>query len=176
MAVVDTAALIARVRAIIDSGAGSIRTIDTARFRADYHAGLSDQEKAKRAVAAAPNGVYDVTARPLGRNGASPPLNHSLELVDVEVVVTVARAATFSEATKDATRDAGIAAAGADFDYLNQALGYPGNVTGAGLVSNLLRADGSPTFNIRTPGNGQPGLIETVTRFRGIAVVQQATS
>lgn len=168
-----------RVREVCDSAAGTLRTISAGRFTADYHDGLSDEEKAKRVTT---NPRFDVRATGLERNPSSPPTLHSLSFYDIEIAIEVSRPLSFSEATSDALRDDVLALAMQDGDVLAQALGYPGNLTttsggtATNLISGLLTHLGSEAGRTQTPTGDRPGLATTIHRFRGTAHVTQATS
>jgi len=177
MAYLDVDKISTQVRSVIAAGAGTVRTIATARFLGDLPPGLTPQQVALRSVV---KPRYDVITRDLGYSEASPPRLHSIAIKHFAVEVRVVRPYTFSEATSDSVRDDAMALAAQDFDVLSQALGYPGNVTISGtdtiVVSGLLEPDGEPSFEPVMPDGDRPGSITTVCTFKGTAIVTQATS
>lgn len=172
----DADSVATRVRQVLAGSAGTVRTIDSTRFLADYHDGLSDQETALRAVV---KPRYDVLVYDDGPSDSSPPLLHSVAIKNIRVVVKLVRSFTFSEATSDSVRDDQTSLATQDYDAISQALGYPGNVTitssTTSIVSNLLTPDGCD-HDVQSPDGDRPGLIRTTCTFKGHAIVTQATS
>lgn len=173
MANLDTDAIETRIRAVLLSGAGTLRTIASGTYLGDYHAGLSAEEKATRVIV---KPRIDVIVRSRGRSPASPPSWHSLVIYDVEAEILVARALTFTEATSDARRTDATALASNDFDVISQALTCA-NLTGVALASNMMTADGGPSWTTNlTPDGDRPGLLETKMTFVGKVPVTQAVA
>ena len=177
MALIDTDAIVSRIRLILEGGAGTVRTIATTRFHGDMPEGLDANEAALRAVV---RPRYEVVVKDLGYSDSSPPLMHSIAIKRIGAEIRVTRPYTFTEATSDSARDDQRALAAQDFDAISQALGYPGNVTIAGtdtvVVSGLLRPDGEPSYDATMPDGDRPGSIVTVCNFTGTAIVTQAIS
>lgn len=171
--------ILTRIREVLESGAGVLRTIASGTYYGDFHEGLSEQEQARRALT---KPRYDVRAVSLTRNEASPPNMHSLGLKNIEIEVKVTRNLTFSEATADALRDDMLALAIQDGDVISQALGYTANLatttsgTATGLVSGVLEYEGSDIGEVETPDGDRPGRAETLHRFTGRVAITQATS
>ena len=178
MANINAAAILTRVREVVDDAAGSLRTISSTRFGESFYIEMSDDEQSRKAVSGP---KYDVRMTGLERHPASSPVNGSTALYNVEIEVTVARHLNVAHAVIDANRDTILAAAMEDGDHIAQALMYPGNLstttggTSTGLASGMLQFEGSDTEVILGAAS-EPSLVRSVHRFRGVAVVTLATS
>ena len=174
MAYIKSEAILTRIREVVDTGAGTGRTINSARFNGDLPEGLDDMENARRAVEVARHEASIIGVR---RSPSSPPELGSLLLYDIDVQVRVIRALTRHEQISDPDRDVLIAQASEDADVLAQALGYPGNLTqtaaaaATDLVSGRLRYVSSKVV-IRGSVNAGAQAIETVHMFAGIAIAR----
>lgn len=176
MAYLNAAAILARIEQVLVDSLGSVRTVPTDRFQADAYAGQPDAEAAIRALVVPTVDVEIVAQRP----HRSPPTMHSMQLRELDVVVTVTRATDATAKIDAATRRALRALAATDADVCAQALGYPGNLTttsagtATGLVTGLLTYLDSVTAT-RFEGETSARTVST-HRFRGIANITQATS
>lgn len=178
MATIAANAIITAVRDVLDSAAGSLRTITAATFDGSAFAGLSDEEKSRLGTVR-PN--FDVRIAGIAPHGSAPPRNNSLGLYAVRVEVVVYRHVGPVHKVTASTRDTAYAAAIEDGDAIAQALEWPGNLTqtsaavATGLVGAKLMYDGSEVSRVDLRDDS-PGLIETIHRFHGIAQVAQAVS
>jgi len=179
MANINVAAIITRVREIVDDAAGSLRTIASARFGESFAVEMTSTEQSRKAVSGP---KYDVRLVSTERHPSNPPVSGSTMIYTVHVEVTVARHLNVSHATIDANRDTILSAAIEDADYLCQALTYPGSMTqtsaavATGLASGCLLFDGSSSEIVLNEAGGHASLVRAVHKFHGIAVVITATS
>lgn len=161
MATLDTATITSRVRAIMETAAGDLRTITADTYRSLANESLSDDELSLRALE---KPRYRIRYTNLSRAPESPPMPSNVKLIDVTMVVTVVRHIPPVANDLDSSIDAIKAAAANDFDVISQALEYPGNVNVAGIVSGMMRSTGSSTVRVQFPQGGdrqQPGIMET---------------
>lgn len=178
MAYIQAAAIITRIREVLEDGRGDLRTVTAGRFAGDLPEGLSIDAEHMRTVTGARCSA-DITAiRP---SPASPPILGNLILYEIDVRVRVIRLITALEQTDDASHDALRALAISDVDIVRQALEYPNNLaaTEAGatcdLVSGLLRYTGATQVVVGEIDSGAQTL-ETVHDFTGTAISRPATS
>jgi len=171
MANIDTDTLLARVRAIVEDGAGSLRTITADTFRGHLYETLGVDAKAVRALVK-PRAEARIVN--LERHPGTTFEMGSFQLYSVELEVLMVRSGHFTHALKDTERDDLKALAARDGDVLRQALGWPGNVTGAGVVSDMLRYESSEVGDIELDDEETGTRIETVHRFVGILNVATA--
>lgn len=178
MAYVAAGAMQTRVREVLQSAAGNLRTITLGTFSGDMPEGLTDMEAARRSAI-----VARVEARMTGmsRSASAPTTLSNVAQYDVEMRVRVTRVLDRTAEIDDATRDAAKAAAMRDADVLAQALGYPGNLsttaagTATGIISGLLTYRDSAS-SVRGPVDDGAGVIETDHRFTAIVRSSPATS
>ena len=179
MPTVATDAILTAVREVIEDGAGSVRTIASG----DY---LVGQVGARSVPGLAHDALIspraDIALTVTGRNGASPPITGSVQLLDVSIVVRLVRSLSAHVVMDHDARQAVRALAARDADVLAQALTWPGNLAqtaaGAptGLVSGCLRTTWrSATGDIEAAGSDSARLVTTHT-FSAIAQVALATS
>ena len=169
MALFDGAAIVARARALLEDGAGTARVIAAGTYLGGLHAALSDEVAAQRAA------VTPIVEANIGapvRNAASPWVNSTVSLLDFDLTVTVFRGADLLADVDDDTRDLLKGAITTDVDRIAQALTWPGNMSGCGLCSDMLRYVGAdpPEAVVR---ESSP-FARVVVRFRGTAKVTQA--
>lgn len=179
MANINVAAIVTRVREVVDDGAGTLRTISSSRFGEKLFREMPDANQSRLAVSGP---KFDVRLTRIERHPNTPPVGGSLALYNVEVEVTVARHLNVTHAIIDANRDTILAAAIEDGDHIAQALMYPGNLTqtaagaATGLASGLLVFDSSDSEVVLSDAAATPSLVRSTHRFRGVAVVTLATS
>ena len=165
MAYLDSAAIIARVRAVLEGGAGSLRTIAAGTYDGEANESLSDSELSMRALI---KPRYRIEVLPEGHASERPAQVGNLDIYDVAITVTLVRSISPEANDSDAAWDAVMAAAGNDGDRIAQALTYPGNMAVGGIVSGVLRYRGSARTRLQFPRGGeqfQPGIVETEHRF-----------
>jgi len=175
MAAWDAEQLLIRIREVLESGAGTLRTISSGTNVANPP-GLDTNEESRRAgVAPVTGSGFPVEARILSvkRSPSGYSVIGNLALYDFEAevraVYPVNTKTTLSSAARD--RITGIAAKHAD--VFAQALGYPGNLTTttAGsptdVISGLLTYLSSDYVWAGNAGEG--GTLTARHRFKGIA-------
>lgn len=171
-------AILTAIREVVEDATGSVRTIADGRFEPGTY---SDQARAAASVLALGNARAEVTISGLRRAPESPPVGGSFALYGLDVEVTVVRNFGVAAEVDTDTRVAIRAAALLDADLLQQALGWPGNLTqtsaavATGLVSGLLRYEGSSPGDFATDSDGN-GVLTSTHRFNGIAKVATPTS
>jgi len=174
---INTDAILTRIRAVIETAAGSLRTITANTYEGSVFDGLDDAEKTKRALY---KPRADATITRIARNPGSPPMYGSLALYDVGVEVLVVRALKPEHKgdtdAANAARDDVKALAINDADVLCQALCTLGNLSAAttGVVSGQLRYE--ETESEAFLDDDDAPRIETRHRFTGIVQVTLATS
>lgn len=177
MANIDCDAIITRVREVLQDGAGSIRTISSARFDGGFYQGMSPEEQSLRALATP---RVEPSVFVTGRNPDSPPINGTLLFYDVTVTVAVVRHLSPTHKLDDAKRDDIKALAANDSDIVAQALCWPGNLTATsggtptGLIGGYLRFEGSDEPEVSL--GDEAGRITSIHRFNGIVRVTPAVS
>lgn len=181
----DAGKLMIRLREVIESSAGTLRTTDTLEFVGGLAPGLDGNEESRRAMRAEASDGFEevlVESRVLSvkRSAASPPVIGNLALYDIEVEVRAVYPINTKALLTDATRDKVAGYAARHADTLSQALGYPGNLTqttagvSTGLVSGLLAYVGS---EYAWAGDaGKAGTLTGRHRFKGIAKSAPAVS
>lgn len=175
MATVASAAIIAAIRAVLEDGAGSVRTIAAGTY-APASVALSDGAAAARALSLP---RAEVVLSPAGRAEGSPPRMGSFQLLELDVEIRVTRSWRAEHNVNDDTRDTLKAAAAADEDVIAQALEWPGNLTTGGgnptgLVSGCLTHESSRV--LEPEFDGTAGRLTSVHTFKGIANVATATA
>ncbi|MDQ3071417.1 MAG: hypothetical protein M3R55_17010 [Acidobacteriota bacterium] len=179
MATIQSAAILLRIRQVLESGAGTLRTIASTRFYGDLPEGLSDSTEQMRGLE---RPRVEARIKSVSRSPASPPITGNIALYDIGIDVEIVRPLTTAEQLTDATRDALRALALDDVDVVRQALEYPGNLTattaGAAtdLVSGLLSYVSSRVEPIGSPINAGAQTLRTVHSFTGIAISRPAIS
>ena len=175
MAYIDAAAILARLRAVLEDGTGALRAIADTTFDGGLYEGLGQGEKSRRAldIARVEAAISRVT-----RNEASPPRYGSLALYDIEVTVRVVRHVPPSTKVNDALRDAVKAAAAQDADIIAQGLCTLGNLDASttGIVSGRLMFEGSDVPEGAFDEDESDGVVETIHLFSGIVEVAQAVT
>jgi hypothetical protein len=175
---INAAAIITRVRELVDDASGTLRTISSSRFGESFYLEMKEEEQARKAVSGP---KFDVRLTTIERHPSSPPISGSTALYNVTVEVTVIRHLNVNHAVIDANRDTILAASIEDGDHIMQALTYPGNMTqtsaavATGLASGVLQYAGSEN-EVLLGAASEPSLVRGVHRFTGVAVVTLATS
>ena len=157
-------AILTAIRDVIEDGAGSRRTIDSARFDGNFYASLARDEQSRRALVTT-RAETDIVSVELSEHTPKQPCNVYLYRVGVEV--SVVRHLNNSHRLIDATRDDTKALSAMDADVLRQALSYPGNLTtdsggnATGLVSGRLIYESSETGIVEIEDNESGRVITT---------------
>jgi hypothetical protein len=179
VAYIKAAAILRRIREVLEEAAGTLRVIPSTRFLGDIPDGLSDEEETRRAlekprIAAA---LVDVT-----RSAASPPVTGNFIIYDVTLDVRIIRTLTTLEQISDDDDETLRALAFEDADVVRQALEYPGNLTqtsaavATDLASGMLSHVRSTQQRARGAVNGGAQTLETIHRFTGYAFARPAVS
>lgn len=178
MAYIPGAALYTRLREVLDDGAGDYRTITSTRFGSGLYEGLDIPAQTLRALV---NPIVEASVVSIRRSPDSPPALHSLQLYEVDVEVTVVRAATLNHKLSTSARDALKGAALVDADALAQALQKSGNLsattagTSTGLITGLLMYTGDSSYSYELGGETS-ARIESTHKFTGVLRADAATS
>lgn len=166
MAYLKTAALITRIREVIEDSRGAMRTVPTGRFSGDMPQGLTEEEQQRRAMV---NPRARVEVNDISRQSQSPPINSNLIFYEVGVTVTVSRLFARDQQLNDDTGDVTQAAGAEDVDIIRQALEWPGNLdyteAGAptGVISGMLSFVSSSSSMIGQIDQGAQRLETTVS-------------
>lgn len=177
MAYIATAAIITRVREVLEDSAGSLRTVPSGRFFGGLPDGLSPDAESMRAISK-PRVESMIVG--MQRSPATPPVVGSLLIYEIDVDVRVIRVVTTLQQLSDDDRVALQALAMEDCDVIRQALEYPGNLTSTtagtptGLASGLLRYVSSKAIVKRAVNDGSQPL-EVIHKFKGVVTVTAAT-
>lgn len=179
MAYVDTTAILVRLREVLDSAQGTLRTIAAGRFDSGLYDGLDVDAQALRALDIP---IVEASIASTGHHPASPSVMGNLAFRSIEVEVRVVRSATLAHKLNTTTRDTLRGLAAQDADVIAQALTYPGNLTqtaaaaATGLVSGCLRYPEGGS-SIETDFEDDVGArVVSTHRFTGIVNVAPATS
>lgn len=177
MAYVQAAALITRLREVLEDSAGTLRTVPAARFDGDSPEGLSADEAMRRSLTAP---RIRARVKVLGRSKSSPPITGNLVIYDITVSVKSRRTITPLEQLDEASNDVLMAAAVTDADVIRQALEYPGNLTqtaaaaATDLVSGMLSFSsgdqGEPSRDVNTGAQ----MLEQTLSFTGWLISRPA--
>lgn len=178
MAYLKSAAILTRLREVIEQSAGALRTVPDDRFLGDMPEGLDITEEMRRALEAPRVSAH---VRAMGRDPASPPLVGNVQLEKLSVEVRVIRTLTTLEQISETDNDVLQAAAMTDSDVLRQAIEYPGNLstttagTATDIVSGLLVFSGSRFETTRAVNDGAQRF-ESIHTFTGIAISRPAVT
>ena len=178
MATIKSAAILTRIREVIEQSAGDLRTVPASRFLGDDQDGLDVSEELRRGLEA-PRVRVALTG--MSRNEGTPSVIGNVFLLDLSFEIRVIRTITTLEQISDSDSDALAALALTDADILRQALEYPGNLTQTDaaettdLCSGMLRY-GSSKWRTGGAVNDGAQLLETTHSFTGVAISRPATS
>lgn len=170
--------ILTRAREVIDTAAGTLRTISASRFSGSLDESSVDDEHANASVE---DPRFDVSISGISRHPSSPPMISNTVLYNVDVTVTIVRYLGGMESIDDDTRDTAKANAIVDGDMLCQALMFPGNMTqtaagaATGLASGLL-SHVDTTAEVVTATESVPTHVKSKHTFTGVAVVTMASS
>jgi hypothetical protein len=170
MAYLAASAIQTRIREVIESAAGSLRTISAGSYLGDAPEGEGDMERARAAILGA---KVEALCTSFSRSASNPPTLGNVALYDSEWRVRVTRILDRTAQIDDSTRDAVKSLAFRDADVLSQALGFPNNLattaagTATGIVSGLMTYRGSSS-SVRGPVDDGASIIETDHRFTAI--------
>ena len=179
MAIIQSAAILLRIRQVLENGAGTLRTIASTRFYGDFPEGLDASTEQRRGLE---RPRIEARIRGISRNPASPPITGNFVLYDLAIDVEIVRPLTTAEQLTDSDRDTLRALVMDDVDVVRQALEYPGNLTtttaGAAtdLVSGLLSYRTSRVDPIASPISSGAQTLRSVHSFTGIAISRPAIS
>lgn len=137
MAYVQAAALVTRIREVLESSYGSMRQVPPSRFSGDIPDGLSLDEQMRRGLTAP---RIQARVMVIGRSKSSPPVTGNVLIYDIKLVVKSLRTCTRTDQVDGTSNDTLVAASMVDADAIRQALEYPGNLaaTEAGAVTDLV--------------------------------------
>lgn len=167
-----------RIREVVEQSAGTLRTTPFGRFGGEAPTGLEDAGLLSRAVDRPRVESRIVSLAP---SPSSPPVGGSVRIYDVTFEIRVTRLVTPLEQVSDEGRDTLMAAVAEDADSLNQALGYPGNLsrTAAGTATDIVSGVLVPLdarFDVRGTTNDGAQPIETTLTMLGRLLARPATS
>lgn len=165
MANVASDLILARLLELLDTAAGG-RAIPVSRFTADLQPSLPVSEQVRRALGGA---RFDVSIESLERDPAS---DLGRIIYRIAINVRVVRSLTVLDALDDATRDAAMAAAADDIDYISQCFCFEDNVTisQTGLASGKLEHVSTET-SVDLASNA-PSHVTSQHRFSGWVLVR----
>lgn len=171
MAYIAGAAIVTRIREVLEDGRGTLRTITASTYEGQiYGPAAGDNESLIASVK--PRVEASITS--VERHEASPPEMGNQAIYRLAIEVRLIRHLDDLHKVKDSVRDTAKAAAMTDADKVRQALGYPGNLTQTeaavttGLVSGCLVYEASSARVVLGPGE-TGGRIETIHRFTAAA-------
>ncbi len=125
------AAIIARIREVVEDGMGLLRRVDPGRFAGGWPEGIGDDELARRGVES--QKPTQVVVRRVGRHESSPPVGGNLEIMAIVVEIGVSRTVAIAEQVDDDARATLEALAMVDVDMIRQALEWPANLASASV-------------------------------------------
>jgi len=166
MATIDADAILTRIRAVLEAGAGSLRTIASTRFDGGLWDDLDADEQSKRATY---RPITEASITALAPHDARCSVLTNVGILAIEVTVKVVRHVGPEHMATDALRDDVKALAVSDADVIAQALGYPGNLDRAttGIISGLLAHESSDVeLSLPSDASG-PGTVTTSHQFTG---------
>lgn len=170
MAIRSSAAILTRIREVLEEGAGALRTITADTYRPGAGALRSDAAQATDALIKARVEVQIVDTEP---HPARPPRLGTFTLDIVTIEVRVVRSITATTALSADTRTALLAAADEDASRIAQALCVPGNLVSTtagdttGIVSGMLQHTSSEVGEPEL-AEGQAGRLVATHSFTGI--------
>lgn len=176
MAYLKAAAIRTRVREVIEDSAGTLRTVPALRFLGELPTGLAVTEELRRSLEAPRVNVSIKRAAP---HPQTPLSLGNVSLASYDFVVRVVRMIATLEQISDADSDALDALSMTDSDVLQQALGFPGNLTtttagtATDIVSGMLRWTSSDWRIERAIDEGAQKL-ETTHSFVGVVISRPA--
>jgi hypothetical protein len=179
MAYIAAAALVTRLREVLEESKGVLRTVPAGRFAGDLFEGLSEAEQMRRAFTTA-RVRADVSV--LGRSKYCPSQPSNLLIYDITVSVTALRTITRKDQLSQDENDELAALFNEDTDVIRQALEDPRNLlttesgTPTGLLSGLLLfKERSGTNVIRLINQGAQKYEQKIT-FTGFLKCAPATA
>lgn len=126
MARLDTQAIRTRVRELLEDGAGALRQVPGERFGGDLPAGLSAEEKARRALNTRKPLRIELAPGPRHRNRLTIAGDYQIKHVDARI--TVVRGIYVEDQVSDDLHELVHAQIVEDADAIEQALEWPGNL------------------------------------------------
>lgn len=172
MSYVRTTAALTAIREVLDSGKGTLRTIDPDRFSDRLHQGFREEELQRRGIGTEkPFQVRCTSTRP---HASSPGIFGSVLLYDATFEIVVSRTVTPAEQVSSDVMAVAQALAIEDSDIIRQALSTPPNLskTSDGLDTGIAGASlvhQSSTVRLVSTGSGpsKAQRLETVHAFTG---------
>lgn len=126
MAYIPAAAILTRIREVVQDAEGVLRTIDECRFRGDMHDGLSPDEQSRRGILGrAPAEASITRVRPHPQQLTR---TCGINFVIAEIQIKIVRTLGPAEQVDDTLRDRAKALAAEDALALRQALEWPPNM------------------------------------------------
>lgn len=178
MAQLAAAAILTRVREVVEDAAGSVRIVTADTYRPGAHEAQNPDAASTEALVKPRAEARFTTIEP---HSSRPPIQGSFTLYAVELEVTVTRFLGTEHMILPDVRTALRAVAAEDASRIAQALEWPGQLdeTGAsvatGLVSGMLRHVSSEVGDLETV-EGQNGRIVTVHTFSGTARINNGVA
>ena len=165
MATMDGDAILTRIRAVIEAGAGSFRLIATDRFDGGLWEDLDPEEQSKRATY---RPIVEATITGQEPHESRPTVICNVGMIAIEVTIIITRHLGPEDKATDALRDNVKGLAADDADVLQQVLMYPGNLdrSTTGIVSGMLNWQAS-TLEVQLSDDAA-GRILTEHTFTGI--------
>lgn len=126
----DTEAILDRLRAVLTAGAGSFRTITAGRFVSRIYDGMTDNQLAGAALElAGTSAAIDVHARIAGPHPQRPMQPATIDLLQLEVRIRVARYLHPESKLDETIRDDIAGSASDDASVITGALEWPDNLS-----------------------------------------------
>lgn len=178
MAQLAAAAILTRVREVVEDAAGSVRIVTADTYRPGAHEAQNPDAASTEALVKPRAEARFTTIEP---HPARPPIQGSFTLYAVELEVTVTRFLGTEHMILPDVRTTLRAVAAEDASRIAQALEWPGQLeeTGdsvaTGLVSGMLRHVSSEVGDLELV-EGQNGRIVTVHTFSGTARVDNGVA
>lgn len=167
MAYIQAEAILDRLRAILEAGAGDLRTIPADDYSGGLWGDLSPNEQSRRATY---KPIAEASILGIAPHPSRCSVTSNVGLLAITIEVSVVRHVGPEHMAVDTLRDQVKALAVLDADVVSQALGYPGNLDRptTGIVSGLLtHVESDIELALPSDGTG-PGTVTTTHVFTGV--------
>lgn len=170
-------AALTRVRELLVSGYGTLRTISSSRFQGDLPPGLLAEEEARRGIQS--EIPIEVSYKGRRHHPSRIVITGSVQIHLVDIEVAVVRTMAIDAQVDDTTRDAIAALAIEDGEAIEQVLEWPANLTTtqAGASTGLMAivyVSGLPNTVVEEAGQAQ--VLKTLHRLTATIQSAPATS
>lgn len=179
MAFIDVDAILTRVREVCESTVPIVgRNVPALRFIGQFGIDESRDEMTRRALT---NPRYDIRVVTMAVHPNQPPLLGTLLLYKLELEIKCVRNFEHIHLLSDAKRDDVLALAIQDGDVLGQSfqvynvLAQTSGGTDTGVVSGIMRHEGTEIGELKLDPREPPFFIETVHKFSCVVQVTQTT-